>query len=134
MELPSLSLLSVTPIYAALLGLLFVPFTVRVGLYRVKNRVNLGDGNDPELLRIMRGQGNFIETVPLAVILLILMELLGASGSWLHALGAALVIGRVLHYLSVTEMGPSVGRPAGMVATLTVYLVASLWILVKLYS
>ena len=134
MELPSLSLFSVTPIYAALLGLLFVPFTLRVGLYRVKNEINLGDGNDPELLRIMRGQGNFIETVPLALVLLILMEVLGASGTWLHALGAALVIGRILHYIGVTEMGPFNGRPVGMIATLTVYLVASLWILVELYS
>ena len=79
-------------------------------------------------------QGNFIETVPLAVILLIIMEVLGASGSWLHALGAALVIGRVLHYIGLTEMGPFVGRPAGIFTTLTVYLVASVWILVKLYS
>ena len=134
MELPSLSLLSVTPIYAALLGLLFVPLTLRVGLYRVKHKVNLGDGDDPELLRIMRGQGNFIETVPLAVILLILMEVLGASNTWLHALGAALVIGRILHYIGLTEMGPFVGRPVGIFTTLTVYLVASVWILVKLYS
>ena len=87
MDLPSLSLLSVTPIYAALLGLLFVPFTLRVGFYRVKHKVNLGDGNDPELLRLMRGQGNFIETVPLAVILLILMEVLGASNTWLRRCG-----------------------------------------------
>ena len=134
MELPSLSLLSVTPIYAALLGLLMVPFTLRVGLYRVKNKVNLGDGNDPELLRIMRGQGNFIETVPLAIILLILMEVLGASNTWLHTLGAALVIGRILHYIGVTEIGPFVGRPVGIFTTLIVYLVASVWILVKLYS
>ena len=134
MELPSLSLLSVTPIYAALLGLLFVPLTLRVRLYRVKHKVNLGDGDDPELLRIMRGQGNFIETVPLAVILLILMEVLGASNTWLHALGAALVIGRILHYIGLTEMGPFVGRPVGIFTTLTVYLVASVCILVKLYS
>jgi hypothetical protein len=133
MELPSLSLLSVTPIYAALLGLLFIPFTARVGLYRVKNKVNLGDGNDPELLKIMRGQGNFIETVPLALILLILMETLGASNTWLHALGATLVIGRILHYIGVTEMAPFIGRPIGMSATLIVYLVASLWILADLY-
>lgn len=133
MELPALSLLSVTPIYAALLGLLFVPFTLRVGLYRVKHKVNLGDGNDPELLRRIRGQGNFIETVPLLLILLIMMEVLGASDTWLHVLGSALVIGRVLHYLSVTEMGPFIGRPIGMSATLIIYLVASLWILANLY-
>jgi uncharacterized membrane protein YecN with MAPEG domain len=133
MEIPSPSLLSITPVYVALLGLLFVPFTMRVGLYRVKNEINLGDGNDPELLRRIRGQGNFIETVPLALILLVVMEIMGASDTWLHALGTALVIGRVLHYLGVTETGPFIGRPVGMFATIAVYLVASGWILVKLY-
>jgi uncharacterized membrane protein YecN with MAPEG domain len=133
MEMPSLLLVSITPIYAALLGLLFVPFTFRVGLYRVGNKINLGDGNDPELLKRIRGQGNFVETVPLALILLILMEVMGASNTWLHALGAALVIGRVLHYLGVTETGPFIGRPVGMFATMAVYLVASVWILVKLF-
>jgi hypothetical protein len=30
-----MEMLSVTPLYAALLGLLFLPFTMRAGLYRV---------------------------------------------------------------------------------------------------
>jgi len=73
-------MLSVTPLYVALLGLLWVPFTLRVGLCRVKNAINLGDGGDAELLRRIRGQGSFIESVPLAVVLLIVMELVGARG------------------------------------------------------
>jgi len=39
MEMPNINLLSITPIYIALLGILFVPFTMRVGLYRVKNEI-----------------------------------------------------------------------------------------------
>ena len=35
MELPAISLLSITPVYPALLGLLFLPFTMRARLYRV---------------------------------------------------------------------------------------------------
>ena len=128
MELPSI--VSVTPIYIALLGLLFVPFTMRVGLYRVKNQINLGDGQDEELIKRIRGQGNFIETVPLAVVLLLVMEVLGAGNVWLHSLGALLVGGRILHYLGITDIGPFVCRPIGMFATLSVYLVTSIWILV----
>ncbi|MEM0952782.1 MAG: MAPEG family protein [Pseudomonadota bacterium] len=130
MELPSISLLSITPIYVAILGLVMVPITLRVGLYRLRNQVDLGDGGDKALLRLIRGQANFVETVPLAVALLVVMELMGASDAWLHALGAALVTGRVLHYLGLTGMGPFVGRPAGMVLTFTTYLVSSGWILV----
>jgi uncharacterized membrane protein YecN with MAPEG domain len=130
MEMPNINVLSITPIYLALLGMLFVPFTLRVGLYRVKNKILIGDGADPELLRRIRGQANFVETVPLAILLLIVMETLGASGTWLHALGALLVVGRLLHYIGLTEIGPLACRPAGMFATLATYLIAPIWILV----
>ena len=128
MEMPNL--LSVTPIYAALLGILFIPFTARVGLYRTKSKILIGDGGDDEMLRRIRGQANFIETVPIALLLLVLMETLGAGDIWLHALGATLVIGRILHYVAMTEIGPFFGRPVGMAATIAVYVVSSLWILV----
>jgi uncharacterized membrane protein YecN with MAPEG domain len=128
MELPSL--LSITPIYMAILGLLFIPFTMRVGLYRVKNEIFIGPGDDPEMLRRIRGQGNFIETVPISLLLLLAMELLGAGDMWLHVLGIALVVGRILHYVAITELGPSVCRPIGMMATLITILVSSLWILI----
>ncbi len=129
MDTASAAMLSVTPLYIALLGLLWVPFTLRVGLYRLKNEINLGDGGDAELLRRIRGQGNFTESVPLAVALLIVMELVGAPGVWLHTLGATLLVGRLLHYLGVTGLGPFVCRPVGMVATLSVYLAGSAWII-----
>ena len=134
MEMPNINLLSITPIYIALLGILFVPFTMRVGLYRVKNEIIIGDGKDEELIRRIRGQGNFVETVPLAVVLLLLMEILGAGDTWLHALCALLVGGRFLHYLGITELAPSICRPAGMFATLSIYFVAPIWILMNMLA
>ncbi|MFK7865489.1 MAG: MAPEG family protein [Pseudohongiellaceae bacterium] len=125
-----LNSLSVTPIYIAILGLVFAPMTLRVGLYRVKSRVSLGNGDDPELLRRIRGQANFIETVPMALFLLITMELIGAPSIWLHTLCSALVIGRVAHYLGLTEIAPMVFRVGGMIATLTTILISSIWILI----
>ncbi len=132
MEMDNITLLSITPIYIALLGILFIPFTLRVGLYRVKSEILIGDGQDEELIKRNRGQGNFIETVPLAVVLLLLMEILGAGPTWLHALGALLVGGRILHYLGITGLGAAFFRPVGMFATLGVYLVAPAWILIDL--
>jgi len=131
MEMTNVTHLSITPFYIALLGILFLPFTLRVGLYRVKNNISIGDGQDDELIKRNRGQGNFIETVPLAVMLILLMELLGASSTWLHALGVLLVGGRLLHYLGITGLGPFICRPIGMFATLSIYLVAPAWILIN---
>ena len=133
MEMPNINLLSITPIYIVLLGILFFPFIMRVGLYSVKNEIIIGDGKDEELIRRIRGQGNFIETAPLAVVLL-LMEILGAGDTWLHALCALLVGGRFLHYLGITELAPSICRPVGMFATLSIYFVAPIWILMDMLA
>ena len=129
MDLPNLSLLSVTSAYIAVLGLIMIPITLRVGLYRVRHGIDIGDGGDAIMLRLIRSQANFVETVPLAALLLVVMELMGAGATWLHALGATLVVARVLHYLALSRAGPFIGRPVGMVGTLGVYLVASGWIL-----
>jgi uncharacterized membrane protein YecN with MAPEG domain len=125
MELPSL--LNVTPIYIAILGLLFLPFTMRVALYRIKSKISIGAGDDPEMLRRMRGQANFVETVPMALILLIVMEILGASDMWLQALGLTLVCARILHYLGITEIAPIplAFRFVGILATLLTILTSS---------
>ena len=123
--------LHVTPIYVAILGLLFIPFTMRAGMYRVKAKIFLGTGDDPELLRRVRGQANFVETVPIALFILIAMELVGVSSLWLHVLGVTLVTGRVAHYVGLTELGPSILRVFGMIATLATILVGSIWLLVS---
>ena len=125
-----ISVLSITPLYIAILGLLFIPITVRVALYRVKTKISLGTGDDPEMVRRMRGQANFTETVPMALFLLITMELLGASHVWLHALGLTLVLGRTLHYLGLTGMAPLAFRVIGQFATLLPILLGSIWIAV----
>jgi hypothetical protein len=123
---------TISTIYAAILGLLFVPFTFYVGSYRVKHKILLLDGGDKELARRIRAQGNFVETVPLAVILIVLMELNGASDTWLHSLGVVLVVARVMHYLTIaTNPANTVPRALGMVGTLGVYLAAAGWLLVS---
>ncbi|MBT8148343.1 MAG: glutathione S-transferase [Pseudomonadales bacterium] len=124
--------LTITALYAALLGLLFIPFTARVGIYRARNQINLGDGGDPELLKRIRGQANFVETVPLALLLIALMELAGASTTWLHVLGILLVTGRIAHYLQITGfVQPLLFRGGGMGATIFVYLAGSVWLLLN---
>jgi len=125
------SLLTITPTYIAVLGLLFIPFTARVALYRTKTKISIGIGGDPEMERRMRGQANFIENVPMALFLLISMELLGATDTWLHTLGLTLVLARIAHYVGLTELGPIFFRVIGIAATLGIILVSSIWILTK---
>ena len=53
------------------------------------------DNND--LQYAIRAQGNATEYIPIALILLVLLELSGASLWLVHLGGVAIIVGRVLH-------------------------------------
>ncbi len=111
--------LPITALYAGILALLLVALSIRVVvLVRAKAAVNFGDAGDPENARIVRAQGNFIEYVPMALLLLAVAEHNGASPTWLHALGAGLVVARLIHPTGLRPVGgPNVARVVGTSAT-----------------
>jgi uncharacterized protein len=86
----------VTPLYAGVLTLLFILLSMRVVQFRQKG-IPLGDGGDPKMLRVVRGHANFAEYVPLALLLMAILELSRTSLYLLHALGIALIVSRLLH-------------------------------------
>jgi len=86
----------VTPFYAGLLGLWFVVLSVRVSQQR-QGGILLGDGGDTRLLRVIRGHANFAEYVPLVLLMMAMLEIDRTSIYVLHALGIALLVGRLLH-------------------------------------
>lgn len=116
-------MLTITPLAAGILGILFIILTARVGLYRVFNKVALGDGDDNALFRRIRAQGNFVETAPFALFLLYLCEVTNAANeNSLIAIAAALVFGRAMHAFSLsyyeTKTGKLYLRVLGMVGTM----------------
>lgn len=119
--------MSVTPLYAGLLALLFVLLSVRVIGARRAAKVAIGDGGDKALLRRMRVQANCAEYVPVALLLLALAELQRLPGPLLHGLGLMLLTGRLIHAVGVSqEHEPFALRVGGMAMTLTVIVVAAL--------
>jgi len=121
---------AITPIYAGLLGLLLLALTASVVRLRGKYKVGIGDGGHPELSRAVRAHANFIEYVPLALILLLILEYRGIPAWALHGLGGSLFLGRVLHAWGLSQRaGTSFGRAIGIVLTLLCILAASLWLL-----
>jgi len=117
----------ITLLYSGLLALWFIVLSFRVIVGRSgPGKPGLGDGGNPAMLRRIRGHANFAEYVPLALILIGLLEASGAPHWALHALGAALLVGRLLHgyALSFTDANPF-GRSAGIALTLIVLLVAA---------
>ncbi len=125
-------MMPITALYAALLTPILLFLTFRVIGHRRAQRVEIGDGGDRELLRRMRVHANFVETVPMALILLALAESLKGPVLILHAIGLALLIGRLVHaYALAQEPHIMQLRVAGMVATLTAIIAAALIAFVK---
>lgn len=116
----------ITGLYAALCGLLLVVLTLRTIRRRYAARVGIGDGGDADLARRIRVHANFTEYVPLALILLYLVEASGHGPATVHGLGSALVVGRIAHAIGFTRnVGASLPRFVGMVLTIAVIVIAS---------
>src|SRR5262249_44413504 len=85
------------------------------------------DGGDPRMARLIRGHANFAEYVPLILAMMVVLELGHTSLYVLHALGIALVAGRVLHgYALSFTLRFRAGRVWGATLTFAVMLAASL--------
>ncbi|MEH8130210.1 MAPEG family protein [Aeromonas veronii] len=56
--------MTILPVYAALLALLFVLLSIRTIRTRHSRKVALGHGDDPAMLRAMRVHANFAEYDP----------------------------------------------------------------------
>ena len=119
--------LPITALYAGILGLWLVILSSGVVRARLALQQSLGDGGHDELHVAQRRQGNFIEYVPLAVILIGLVELCGYPAWVVHALGATLVAARIAHPFGLAvEFGLRAPRFLGATATWIVLTVASL--------
>jgi uncharacterized membrane protein YecN with MAPEG domain len=86
-----------TALYASLLALLFLYLSVRTVRLRGSLRIGLGDGGNRVMTRAMRAHANFAEYVPLALLLMYIMERHTNSLWWVHTLGVLLVIARLSH-------------------------------------
>jgi len=109
-------MLPITSLLTGLLAVMLVALSGLVSAGRFRAAAPIGDGGDEGLRRRIRAQGNFIEYVPLALIALGLVEYRQASTLLVLGLGAALVLGRLLHAGGM--LGGSVAlRGAGMLLT-----------------
>ncbi len=119
--------LTITALYASLAGLLLLFLSFRVVRWRMKMSVCLGDGGQENLLRAQRTQANFIEYVPIALILLAVAESQGLPGWLLQTAGAILVLARLLHAWGLSQSSVrSFGRFWGTLLTWVVILALSL--------
>jgi hypothetical protein len=105
---------SITALYAGILALIFVALAINVTRHRVKLRVALGDGGNPQMLRMIRLHANAAEYIPFAVVLMALYELNGGWHTALHVIGIVLIVARLLQSWNMwTTENAGFGRRAG---------------------
>jgi uncharacterized protein len=92
----------ITALYASILTVLAFVLAQHVIKTRGRTTITLGDRGDDRLLEASRRQMNFVENVPLTLILMLLAEAGGAASTHLHIAGAVLVAARLIHPFGIT--------------------------------
>ena len=117
----------ITTLFVGLHALLAMALVFKVMRIRIDKKISFGDGGDEDMQRALRVQGNFIEYVPLALMIILVLEIQGASEFLVLGLGAALFIGRALHAYGLGKSaGTSPGRFIGTCLTWAVYCVGAI--------
>ena len=111
-------MLLIAPLFVGLFALIQIPITVMVGYRRLQTGIQFLDGGDQTLMRRMRAHGNFTETVPMTLLAMAAAELAGASHWLLLCGGSLLLVGRLLHLITLVRSGWGNGRAIGMIFTL----------------
>ena len=121
-------MLKITALYAGILGLMAIGLSALPGRMRGKLKISVGDGGNSELLLAMRRHANFVEYVPLALILIGLLEMNNVTPVAIHALGAGLVLVRLSHAFGLKpDTVGNPGRFVGAAGTALITVVASIW-------
>ena len=117
-------------LWSGILILLLIGLSGLTVRRRQRHLVAFGDGGQPELTAASRAFGNAASYVPAGLIALTLLALTGAPANMIHAIGATLLVGRVVHAVGLLfQKGASLGRVAGMLLTYLALLVAAVSLL-----
>ncbi len=116
-------LLEAAALYAGLNILILLALAIPVPFQRRAAKVSLGDGDNPRLRRAVRAHANAAEYAPAGIAGIVLLALFDpATPLWLlHAAGASLTAGRVLHGIGLSLGEINAGRMLGTLLTWVSY-------------
>jgi hypothetical protein len=96
------------------MGLMFA-----AAMQRRRGRQAIGEGSDPAVIRAVRRHGNYAENAAIFVVVLALLEMMGAGRGFLAVGAAVFVAGRIAHAIGLSL--PNTVNPlriAGVFATI----------------
>lgn len=99
--------LEITSLYAVPLAILMFVLWMNVTKTRAKMAVSIGNNGDVGLHEKIRRHGNFIEWVPMVLLMMLIAEMRSANGMALHVAGVLLVLSRVAHPFGLRHDNPN---------------------------
>ncbi|MCA3553984.1 MAPEG family protein [Aestuariivirga sp.] len=118
---------SVISIYAPIFAIFYVILSVTVIRTRRQEKVGLGTAGNKAVERAMRVHANFSEYVPLALLLLLILEQSGGNEFLLHGLFLMLLAGRLIHAWGISRQRENFRfRVSGMTMTFAVIITSSI--------
>ncbi len=125
-----------TAFYGAILALIYIGLSGWVIVGRTSKDTLVGDGGDDAMQRRIRSHANFQEYVPVALVLIGLLEAGGASAMLVRILLIVLIVARLIHPVGMfaRKNAPQqfVFRGGGIIATLGVIIVTAVMLLIRL--
>ncbi len=124
--------LPITALYAGILMIFALALSFRAGGFRGMTGISVlfGDPANMKLAQRVRVHQNFLEYVPMAIILMGIIELNGGNAMFLHVFGVVLIVARIAHAIGLKHdnMGHP-GRVIGAGGTALISVVAALYAL-----
>ena len=124
----------ITALYAGVLALFAFYLSARAGGFRGKAGVSIlyGEPIDWTLAERVRAHQNFLEYVPIILVLMGLIELNGGSSTFLYTVGSLLVLARIAHAVglkhdNMAHKGRFIGA-AGTALIMIATAVYSIWL------
>jgi len=106
----------ITPAYAGIFAIALVVLSWRVTHIRKKQETGLmRDNAHNELSAAVRAQANVVEYLPMAMLLMWMLEAMGYGPAVLHSLGIFLIFARLLHLHGLND--PSGNGPTRKLGT-----------------
>ena len=127
----------VTLLYASFFALFALVLSFRAGSFRGKTQISVlyGEPTNMELAERVRVHQNFLEYVPLILIMFGLLEANGVSRMFLYVMGDLLVVARIAHAIGLKHDNMQhVGRLIGAGGTALITVVTAgygLWLSVR---
>lgn len=106
----------------------------RCGQARMKEKILHGDGGNILLSRNMRAHANFIEYAPIALLLVLVLDLAGQDGWLLAGTAILFLLARIAHGFGMSADKPSIARAGGMIGTYIPTLIWIVWAVLVAYG